>query len=333
MRKKFIPTLVVTASATGPIWARMSNQTLTSASENIVGPEIVPPGRIIADCAGSRSEDDIIVVAAPALIGVAPVVDGVFKTAHHGKTECGDAGGQPVNRLPRGNRYGLQGSAHGLAQRIAVVLPVARHKFAQPIEHGACGTQSKGRQHGIPRQYAEHMAMRCRHRVLNHLADNLAAGQILGINLLPAREKGTCQFLITLLQRIPYASEMVTELPESQRRIENDHVPDNGHRPAQRDDQNPMHNQRNQRGHQNGKTPGEPAVRLLPCIKIPGRPPHPNPNIVVHQIAAGQRPRLLNQQGYKNGKKAHVNIITSRSGVRPTETGRNCGACLRWRPR
>lgn len=55
LRKKFIPTLVVTASATGPIWARMSNQTLTSASENIVGPEIVPPGRIIADCAGSRS--------------------------------------------------------------------------------------------------------------------------------------------------------------------------------------------------------------------------------------------------------------------------------------
>lgn len=58
LRRKFIPTLVVTARATGPIWARMSSHTVTSASENIVGPEIVPPGRIIADSAGSRSVMD-----------------------------------------------------------------------------------------------------------------------------------------------------------------------------------------------------------------------------------------------------------------------------------
>ena len=45
LRMKSMEQFVVTASASGPIRARIARYIATSASANIVGPETVPPGR------------------------------------------------------------------------------------------------------------------------------------------------------------------------------------------------------------------------------------------------------------------------------------------------
>ena len=131
---------------------------------------------------------------------------------------------------------------------IAFVLPVAHDKLAQAVQHRAGRSQTKGRQHREPGQHAKHMAMRGQHRILDHMAHDLTAGQLAGVDLLPGGQHFAGAVFITIGQRIADLGKVKAELPKTERDVQHGHAPQHGDGPAHKPVEQTVNQQRKQGG-------------------------------------------------------------------------------------
>ena len=69
------------------------------------------------------------------------------------------------------------------------------------------------------------MSVGGKHRILNHMAHDLAAGQFAGIDLAPLGQQLTRGGFIAVVERVANVGEIVAELPEPQRDVQNRHAP------------------------------------------------------------------------------------------------------------
>ena len=69
--------------------------------------------------------------------------------------------------------------------------------------------------------------------IFDHMADDLAARDIAGINLLPIGQKLSGQGLVATVQGIANIGEVVAELPKPQCQLQNQDVPHHGCGPTE----------------------------------------------------------------------------------------------------
>ena len=124
---------------------------------------------------------------------------------------------------------------------LVAVLPVARNKFTHAVEDRTGRAEAESRQHGEPGQHTEHVAVGGQHRILDHVAHDLAARQFAGIDLLPLRQQFARGGLIAGVQRVADIGEMMAELPEPQRHVQHGHAPKHREGPSERERQQPVH--------------------------------------------------------------------------------------------
>ncbi len=187
------------------------------------------------------------------------------------------------------------------------------------------------------------MPVRRNDRMLDHVAHDFAARQLGGIDALPVRQQRARERLIALVERVADVGEMVAELAKAERHVEHRNAPQHGKRQAQREHQQPVHAQRQQRGHEHREPPGNPSVVRLARIEVAAGPARPRQNAAVHGVVRAQRPHLLDQQRAQDGKEAHPSMIARAPEgfcprLRPIRfrrrgSGRGCATCPPWRPR
>ena len=209
---------------------------------------------------GRGSQDHTIVVIGKTFSVVTPAVDGLLKTAHHGKTECRHTRGQPVHHRPGPGGGIHQRGAGRLVMQGILAGPVTRSKLGQAVEHGPRWPQAQHSQHRKPGQHPKHVAVCGQHGVFDDVAHHFAAGQLTRIHLLPLRQKLTGMHLITLVQRITDAGEMVAELAKTEGCVQDGHTPQHGQRPACNPHQQPVHTQHQQGRQQHRQAPHHPPM-------------------------------------------------------------------------
>lgn len=211
------------------------------------------------------------------------------------------AGSQSVSAQAR--RAALHPDAGRLHCRAVLVGPVARNEFAHPIENRTCRAKSQRGEDRKPGQHAEHVTVRRDHRMLDDMPHDLAARQIRRIDVLPVRQQRPRERLVAVFQRVANAGEMVAELAKSQRCIEHGNAPQHGERQTQRQHEQPVHAERDQRGEGDGERPCNPSMVRLAGIEIAADQAGPAEDGAVDRIRVRERPNLLQQQGAQDGKK------------------------------
>jgi len=256
------------------------------------------------DGAGGGGQNHAVVVIGEMLGLKAPAVDRLFKIAHYGKAQRGQPGGQPVHHRPGLGRDRLESALHqgGRLRRLA---RKARRIFSHAEKHRAGRPQAQRRADGVAGQHTKHMAVRGQYRVFDDMAHDLAARQVIGIDLLPIGQVLAGLLFVTGFQRMADTGEMVAELAKAQRHIQHQHMPGHRQRPAHQCDQQPMHSHGQGRGQQHRDAPGQPAVALLASIEVAAEPLHPGPHAGIDRIVTRQGLGLLQQQGHQRGEKTH----------------------------
>ncbi len=112
------------------------------------------------------------------------------------------------------------------------MAPVAGDEFAHSVQHRAGRTEPERRQDREPGQHAEHMAVRGQHGVFDDVAHDLAAWQLAHVHPLPLREQLARKRLVSRIERVANAGEVVAELAEPQRDVEHGDAPQHGNHPA-----------------------------------------------------------------------------------------------------
>ena len=242
---------------------------------------------------------------------VAPAVNRVLKAANDRKSQCRDSRRKPVDHAPGLGRCGLNSLADRLLCDRPLVTPVTGHKLAAAVQNSAGWPQPERRQHRIPGQNPENVAVRLQHRILDDTTNQFTTWQFANIRLAPLRQEFACAILVASVQGIPDVREMVAELAKAQRHVEQRRAPEGRKGPAQQIRQQHVDGERKKRGQSHREAPDDPSVIRPARIEIPVAPASPTAQRRMHRIAARQRPNLLQQQGKQNGKEAHGRIIPS----------------------
>ena len=149
------------------------------------------------------------------------------------------------------------------------------------------------------------MSVGGQHRILDHVAHDLAARQRAHIHLLPVRKALARRIFIPLFQRIADAGEVMAELPKAQRDIQHRHTPEHCKRPAQPPQQQPVDGQRDQCRNKHCEAPRHPAVVRFARVEIAAHGQRPRTQPRMDGIAAGQGTCLLDQQSEQDGEETH----------------------------
>ncbi len=142
------------------------------------------------------------------------------------------------------------------------------------------------------------------------MAQDLGAGQLAGIQVLPVGEQLAGAVFLPRLQRITDGREVVAELPEAQGEVEHRHIEDQGQHGAVAVDEDVRQRQQGRRG-QHRDHPNHAGVHIGPSVEIAPGPTHPGRQRVVDGVEVGQGLELLRQQGEEHGKKAHALMIAA----------------------
>ena len=245
-----------------------------------------------------------------------------------------------VDPAPGGGGGVLQG---GTRRAVRPRTPVAREIFGQPVEHRAGRAEADGPEHHEAHQHTEHVAVCRQHRMFDHLAQQFGARQAGCIHAQPPGQLFACRGVVACVQRLADLAEVVAELPETQRDVEDAHGPGKGQHRTELPEP-PVHEARNGRRHSHGKQPRHPAMRGLAGIEVAAHGARPGAQTSMNRVVESERARLLQQQGNEDGEETHGAIIVACPArarkrawachpLRRSACGRSCAACRPWLPR
>ena len=174
------------------------------------------------------------------------------------------------------------------------------------------------------------MAVRGNHRILDHMPHDLAARDLPHLHLLPLRQQFAGLVFVAVFQGFTDTGEVVAELTKTQGDIQQGHIPQHSHPPAQRPLEQPMQEHGQQGGGEDSDAPSHPGLGAGARVEGAHHPSRPvfdrDKDLVLGLEGAG----LLQQEGQQDGKKTHGVLMWM---ARPPEIGKNCAAYRPWRPR
>jgi hypothetical protein len=260
--------------------------------------------KLHTDRAGSRRQDDPFVGVLPEARVTAPAVDSLLEVAHDGKAEGRQPRRHVVDQVEQALHQVAQALVHRCVQRTVAKGPVAADKFGHPVQHRAGRAEAQRRQHHEPEEDAEDVAVRRQQRMLDHVAQQLGAGQFARVEVAPLGEQAARLVLVATVQGIADVGVVVAELAKAQREVE--HADDRWPAPAARCTRaRARRSAVSSAGQQHGDTPDHPGVVRLARVEVAPGPRDPGLQAVVDPVVARQRLELFEQQREEDGEEAH----------------------------
>ena len=235
----------------------------------------------------------------------APAGHRLLEVADHREAERRQPGRHVVEQVEEPQRQVHQRRVHRRIRRAASERPVAARVLGHPVEHRAGRSETERGQHDEPEEHTEHMAVRGQQRVLDDVAQQFGARQFARVQMAPLRQQPACLGLVGAVERVADVGEIVAELSESERDVEDRDIPGQRQQQAEVGDAG-VNAPGDQRRQDRGDGPDDPGMVIVAGVEVAAGPAQPVGEAVVHDVAARQRLQLLDQQREQDGEKTHV---------------------------